>query len=72
MNVLIGDAYAVQHSGTPSAQAIQSVAVHLLTLYGVFRRGVAPDKALWIRQRRLQSLGSSLYFHLWLNPDHKG
>jgi hypothetical protein len=48
------DAYAAQHPGTPSAQAIQSVAVHLLTLYGVLVRGVTPANALWIRQRALR------------------
>lgn len=53
-NALIGDAYAAQHSGTPSDQAIQSVAVHLLTLYGVLIRGVQPASALWIRQRALR------------------
>jgi len=53
-NALIGDAYAAQHPGTPSDQAIQSVAVHLLTLYGVVVGGVAPAGALWIRQRALR------------------
>lgn len=51
MNAFIGDAYATQHPGTPSDQAIQSVAVHLLTLYGVFARGVEPAGALWVRRR---------------------
>jgi hypothetical protein len=51
LNDLLRDAYAAQHPGTPSDQAIQSVAVHLLTLYGVLVRGVAPENALWIRLR---------------------
>ncbi len=50
-NALLIDAYAVQHPGQPSPQAIQSVAVHLITLYGVLVKSVAVDNALWIRQR---------------------
>ncbi len=34
-NNLIVDAYAVQHPGTPSDQTINSVAIHLMVLYGV-------------------------------------
>jgi len=34
------DAYAVQHPGTPNPQAIQSVAVHLLNMYGYLIRGL--------------------------------
>jgi hypothetical protein len=33
------DAFAVQHPGTPNPQAIQSVAVHLLNMYGYLLRG---------------------------------
>jgi hypothetical protein len=53
-NALIGDAYAAQHPGTPSGQAIQSVAVHLPVLHGVIARGVDPVSALWIRRRALR------------------
>jgi hypothetical protein len=35
LDSLVGDAYGVQHHGDESAQAIQSVAVHLLNLHGV-------------------------------------
>jgi len=35
LDILIGDAYGVQHHGEESPQAIQSVAVHFLDLYGV-------------------------------------
>src|SRR5450759_4052888 len=40
------DAYAVQHPGTPSPQAIQSVAVHLLNMheYLVLGRPVTPPR----------------------------
>ncbi len=56
-NGLIGDAYAAQHPGVPSDQAIQSVAVHLLVLHGVFARGVEPASALWVRRRALREKG---------------
>lgn len=68
LNGLIGDAYAAQHPGTPSAQAVQSVAVHLLTLYGVFVRGVAPDKTLWIRQRALREKKNPKRDRFWWLP----
>ena len=35
LDMLIGDAYGVQHHGEESPQAIQSVAVHFLDLHGV-------------------------------------
>ena len=53
-NNLLPDAYAAQHPGTPSPQAIQSVAVHVLTLHGVLAMGTAPKNALWLRQRALR------------------
>jgi hypothetical protein len=33
------DAYAVQHPGTPSRRSIQSVAIHLITLFLTLERG---------------------------------
>jgi Family of unknown function (DUF5946) len=69
MNALIGDAYATQHPSTPSEPAIQSVAVHLLTLYGVLVVGVASTKALWIRQRALREKKVSKRGRFrWLTP----
>jgi hypothetical protein len=35
LDAIFGDAYGVQHHGEDSPQAIQSVAVHLLNLYGI-------------------------------------
>lgn len=61
---LLVDAYAAQHPGTPSPQAIQSVAVHLLVLYGVLQQGEAPSQSLWLRRRALRERG---HFH-WLTP----
>ena len=37
--IMCVDTYAVQHPGTPNPQAIQSVGVHLLNLYGYLVRG---------------------------------
>lgn len=69
LGTLIFDAYTAQHHGTPSPQAIQSVAVHLLVLYGVLNQGVAPDQALWIRRRATRPLFGPKHgrFH-WLAP----
>lgn len=69
-NGLLIDAYAAQHPGVPSNQATQSVAVHLLALYGVFEAGVSPQSALWVRQRALQ-FGRNEARHaryVWLTP----
>ena len=35
------DSYAVQHPGRPSPQALQSVCLHLMSLYLVLERGLA-------------------------------
>lgn len=68
-NGLLVDAYAVQHPGVPSPQAIQSVAVHLLTLYGILVKGVAFDQALWLRIRPLRAGKSSKHSRfVWLTP----
>jgi len=66
---LMVDAYAAQHPGTPSPQAIQSVAVHLLVLYGVFVRGGDPGTALWIRRRALRVQNGRKHGRFqWLTP----
>ena len=49
-----GDAYGVQHHGDESPQAIQSVALHLLTLHGVITRRT---DAMWIRRRAVRTRG---------------
>ena len=53
ITTLLVDAYAAQHPGTPSPQSIQSVAVHLITLYGVLSKGGPFERALWLRQEAL-------------------
>ncbi|HYN88527.1 MAG TPA: DUF5946 family protein [Ardenticatenaceae bacterium] len=68
-NALLGDAYAAQHPGWPSDQAIQSVAMHLVTLHGVLERGVAAGNALWVRNRALrQRKGTKQRPFRWLEP----
>lgn len=69
LNALIFDAYIAQHHGVPSPQAIQSVAVHLLPLYGVFVQNLSTERVLWIRQRALRPQRGSKHgrFH-WLTP----
>lgn len=72
-NGLLTDAYMVQHPGVPSPQAIQSVAVHLLALYGVLERGVDPGRgvvdstassgcATWTKTRPFPLVDSSLSY----------
>jgi len=70
---LLVDAYAVQHPGTPSNQTINSVAIHLMVLYGVLVRGDAPDQALELRQRpgRRTRVPKHERFH-WLTPPSFG
>lgn len=48
------DAYFVQHHGGDSPQAIQSVAVHLLTLHGTVTKGA---DGVWIKRRALRERG---------------
>lgn len=68
-NGLLVDAYAAQHPGVPSPQAIQSVAVHLLTLYGILVKGMALERALWLRVRPLRAGKSPKHSRfVWLTP----
>lgn len=68
-NGLLVDAYAAQHPGVPSPQAVQSVAVHLLTLYGILAKGMAPDQALWLRLRPLRDGKQPKHNRfVWLTP----
>ncbi len=58
------DAYAAQHPGTPSAQSIQSVTVHLVGLYIVFELGRTPTEARKTIQRAVQHKKD----FVWLDP----
>lgn len=63
------DAFAVHHPGTPSAQTINSVAIHLMVLHGVLEQRLAPSQALWLRQHpgRPSQVAKHDRFH-WLTP----
>lgn len=56
------DAYAAQHPGDKSIQSIQSVAVHLLSLYWIFEEKVPHGEAT-----RLIKRATALKFE-WLTP----
>ena len=58
------DAYAVQHPGKPVRQAIQSVAVHLISLYYVLERGYDFQRATQAMRRALQNK----QVFVWLEP----
>ena len=49
-----GDAYGVQHHGEDSSQAIQSVAIHLLTLHGAITRRA---DGVWVKRRATRTRG---------------
>lgn len=69
LNVLLTDAYAAQHPGRPSPQSIQSVAVHLLTLYGVLVKGIDPSRAIWLRTQVVQEDRTGRKrAYAWLTP----
>ena len=57
------DAYAAQHPGVESPQTVNSVAIHLISLYLIFERGHDPDRAVKARQFHVKR-GT---FH-WLTP----
>lgn len=57
LDSVVGDAYAIQHPGDGSPRAVQSVAVHLLTLYGLIDRGMDLPSAMWLRRRAAREKG---------------
>ena len=60
------DAYAAQHPGVPSAQSIQSVAVHLIGLCLAIDRQLPSDKII----RAIKMAADCGNFH-WLTPPSK-
>ncbi len=58
------DAYAVQHPGTTDRRAVQSVAVHLISLYFVLERGLTPTAAT--DKMRIALADKSRF--VWLKP----
>ncbi len=68
--IMCVDTYAVQHPGTPNPQAIQSVVVHLLNLYGYLVRG-RPIRIpqMTLSERVFHSIAPpSLRTPYWLEP----
>lgn len=63
VNRLTVDAYAVQHPGQPSPQSIQSVGVHLVSLYFVLEREISPNEATRAIDRLIRSATFT-----WLEP----
>lgn len=57
------DAYAVQHPGQSSPQAIQSVAVHLISLFAMLEQGYSNSAAT----RLIKQCVESMRFE-WLQP----
>lgn len=57
------DAYAAQHPGRPERRAIQSVAVHLMTLGAAIERGLDPANAPGLHKRMVRRLR-----YRWLEP----
>jgi hypothetical protein len=64
VHLLAVDAYAVQHPGKPVRQAIQSVAVHLISLYYILEKGFDSVEATRAMRRALQYKTS----FTWLEP----
>ena len=58
------DAYAVQHPGATDRRAVQSVAVHLISLYFVLERGLTPTEAT---DKMRHALSDKSRF-VWLQP----
>ena len=59
------DAYAVQHPGTPGPQTIQSVAVHLISLYEQLDLGLTATRAPGMLHHAVSRLKGRLH---WLPP----
>jgi hypothetical protein len=58
------DAYAAQHPGSTDRRAVQSVAVHLISLYFVLERGLTPTEAT---DKMRHALTDKTRF-VWLEP----
>jgi hypothetical protein len=58
------DSYAVQHTGRPSAQSIQSVARHLISLCALLEHGASADWAT----KLIGESGSIKARFIWLQP----
>ena len=64
MHRLTVDSYAVQHPGRPTAQSIQSVCVHLMSLCLVVERGAKPAYSTRVIGQAVRPKGR----FAWLTP----
>lgn len=60
------DAYCVQHPGVETPQAVQSVAVHLLTLHAVIAHGLSPSDLVRFRVAAVEAGRSGDNRYKWL------
>jgi len=58
------DAYAAQHPGKPGSQTMQSVALHLISLYLQLEMGASPMQVIRVRQTGAKEKGR----FSWLTP----
>lgn len=61
---MVNDTYCVQHPGVPARKSIQSVAVHLISLYRALERGATPAEGPDIIRHALQFAAH----YVWLTP----
>lgn len=59
------DAYAAQHPGSPSPQAIRAMAAHLIALYMAIERGASFGEVYAARKR---AASASVDAYVWLDP----
>ncbi|MCL4510248.1 MAG: DUF5946 family protein [Bacteroidetes bacterium] len=64
MHRLTVDTYAIQHSGKPSRQSIQSVNTHLISLYLVLEKGLEDVEATQAIGKVLEHVSE----FVWLEP----
>jgi len=62
------DAYALQHPGDKSAQAVQSVNIHLISTTLIFKYRANPDRALSAMQKISAASKKDKTLFKWLKP----
>lgn len=67
-HLLAVEAYAAQHPGVETPQAIQSVAVHLVALDAVLNQGVDQALLVEVRTRAVEAGRSGAVTYAWMDP----
>ncbi len=62
------DAYALQHPGDKSPQAVQSINIHLISTTLIFKHNAKPDRALIAMQKISKASKKNSTLFNWLNP----